>query len=47
MTMATVDMARYLGLTEAELMQQALRNFMQGKRREVLQTRLEILARYQ
>jgi hypothetical protein len=31
MTVATMDMARYLGLTEAELMQQALRNFVQEK----------------
>lgn len=47
MTVMTTDMAHYLGLTEAELMQQALQNFVQEKRREVLQIRLEIFARYQ
>jgi hypothetical protein len=41
------DIARSLGLTEAELMAQALRRFLYEKRREILQERLEIFARYQ
>ncbi len=47
MTIATVDIARSLGLTEDELMEQAVRRFLFEKRREILAERLEILARYQ
>jgi len=38
--------ARSFGLTENELLEQALRRFLLEKRREVLQERLELLARY-
>jgi len=47
MTLLTNDIARSFGLTEAELMEQALRRFLLEKRREILQERLGILARYQ
>jgi hypothetical protein len=47
MTIATPEIAKSLGLSEPELLQQALRSLLQEKRREVLQARLEILARYQ
>ena len=47
MTLATHDIARSFGLTESELMEQALRRFLLEKRREILQERLGILARYQ
>ena len=46
MTWATAEFARSMGLSESELVQQALKNFVHEKRREVLQVRLEILARY-
>lgn len=46
MTVATIEIAQYLGLSEPELMRRALRSFLQEQRRAVLQTRLEILARY-
>lgn len=46
MTLPTIDIARSFGLTEAELMEQALRHFLLGKRREAMQERLELLARY-
>ncbi|MBK7218493.1 MAG: hypothetical protein IPH95_15920 [Candidatus Promineofilum sp.] len=47
MTLATNDIARSFGLTETELMEQALRRFLLEKRREILQERLGILVRYQ
>lgn len=47
MSVVTVELAQSLGLSEAELFQQALRSFLQEKRREVLQIRLEIFSRYQ
>lgn len=47
MTLLTNDIARSFGLTEEELMEQALRRFLLEKRREILQERLGILARYQ
>ena len=47
MTLLTNDIARSFGLTEAELMEQALRRFLLDKRRELLQERLGILVRYQ
>lgn len=47
MTLLTNDIARSFGLTEEKLMEQALRRFLIEKRREILQERLGILARYQ
>lgn len=46
MALPTIDIARSFGLTEAELMEQALRRFLFEKRREALHERLEILSRY-
>lgn len=46
MTVATMEIAQFLGLSEAELIQRALATFLQEQRRAVLQARLEILARY-
>lgn len=46
MTVATMEIAQFLGLSEAELIQRALTTFLQEQRRAVLQARLEILARY-
>lgn len=46
MALPTIDIARSFGLTESELLQQALRRFLLEKRREVMQERLEVLARY-
>lgn len=46
MALPTIDIARSFGLTEAELMEQALRRFLLEKRREAMQERLELLARY-
>lgn len=47
MTLLTADLAESLGISESELVQEALRRYIQEKRREVLQERLDILARYQ
>jgi hypothetical protein len=47
MSIATVELAQSLGLSEAQLFQQALKSFLHEKRRETLQIRLEILSRYQ
>jgi len=46
MTVVTMDIAQSLGMSEPELMQRALKTFLQEQRRELLHTRLEILARY-
>ena len=46
MTVATPRIAQFLGLSETELMRQALRSLLLDQKRAVLQTRLEILARY-
>lgn len=46
MTVATMEIAQFLGLSESELMQRALTTFLQEQRRAILQTKLEILARY-
>ena len=46
MALATIDIARSFGLTEAELMEQALRHILLEKRREAMQERRELLARY-
>jgi hypothetical protein len=47
MALPMTNIAHSLGLSEDELMEQALRRFLFEKRREVLQERLEIMARYQ
>ncbi len=47
MNIATPELAQSLGITEKELLYQSLKSFLQEKRREVLQARLEILSRYQ
>ncbi|MEZ4869932.1 MAG: hypothetical protein R3C14_51875 [Caldilineaceae bacterium] len=46
MAVATIELAQTLGLSEAELMNRALAAFLQEQRRAVLQSRWEILARY-
>jgi hypothetical protein len=46
MAVATPRIADFLGLSETELMQKALRSFLLEQRRAVLAARLEILARY-
>ncbi len=46
MTVATPRIAQFMGLSETELMRKALRSLLLEQRRKVLQTRLEILARY-
>lgn len=46
-TVTTPKLAKSLGLSEQELMDQAIKSLLQEKRREILQARLEILARYQ
>lgn len=46
MSVATLELAQSMGLSEPELMQRALTAFLQEQRRAVLQTRLELLARY-
>ncbi|MCB0062243.1 MAG: hypothetical protein KDE19_09015 [Caldilineaceae bacterium] len=46
MSVATLELAQSMGLSEPELMQRALAVFLQEQRRAVLQTRLELLARY-
>jgi hypothetical protein len=47
MSVATLELAQSLGMSEQELLQQSFKSFLQEKRREVLQARLEILSRYQ
>lgn len=46
MSVATLALAQSMGLSESELMHRALTTFLQEQRRAVLQTRLELLARY-
>ncbi len=46
MSVATLELAQFMGITEPELMHRALTAFLQEQRREVLQIRLELLARY-
>ena len=46
MSVATLELARFMGLSEPELIHRALAVFLHEQRREVLQTRLELLARY-
>jgi hypothetical protein len=45
-TVAAVDVAESFGLSESELMRQALVSFLQEQRRQVLSEQFEILARY-
>jgi hypothetical protein len=47
MSVATLELAQSLGMSETELLNQAIKSLLQEKRRDVLQTRLEILSRYQ
>ena len=44
--MTEARIAESLGITEQELHQQALKSFLRDKKREVLQHRLDILARH-
>jgi hypothetical protein len=46
MTVLTLELAQSMGLSEDELMERALNAFLHEQRREVLQLRLELLARY-
>lgn len=46
MTVATPRIAQFLGLSEPELMRKALRSLLLDQKRAVLQSRLDILARY-
>ena len=45
-TATTTKIATSLGLTESELFRQALVSFLHEQKRQVLQHRLDILARY-
>jgi hypothetical protein len=45
-TATTTKIATSLGLTESELFRQALVSFLREQKRQVLQHRLDILARY-
>jgi len=45
-TATTAKIATALGLTESELFRQALVSFLREQKRQVLQHRLDILARY-
>ena len=45
MTVATLQIAQFLGVSEPELMQKALRSLLLEQRRVVFQARLELLAR--
>jgi hypothetical protein len=45
-TATTTKIATSLGLTESELFQQALVSFLREQKRQILQHRLDILARY-
>lgn len=46
MAIAALDIAQSMGLSESELMRRALTVYLREQRREVLQTRMELLARY-
>ena len=46
MSIATLDLAQSMGLSEPELMERALAAFLHEQRRELLQLRLEFLSRY-
>jgi hypothetical protein len=46
MNIAIDDLATSLGMTEDELLQQAVKSFLREKRRQIVETRLGILARY-
>ena len=45
-TIAVPEIAQTLGLAEDDLIQEALRSLIKEKRRQVMEERLEILARY-
>lgn len=46
MTIGAVEVAESLGLSESELLHQALLSFLQEQRRQVLSEQFEILSRY-
>jgi len=46
LTIATSEIATSLGLSESELSRQALVSFLREQKRQALQLRLDILARY-
>lgn len=46
MSVATLELAQSMGMSESELMKRALTAFLHEQRREVLQLRLDLLARY-
>ena len=46
MTVATLQIAQFLGVSEPELMQKALRSLLLEQRRAVLQARSDLPARY-
>ena len=46
MSIAALDLAQSMGLSEPELMERALAAFLHEQRRELLQLRLEFLSRY-
>lgn len=43
---AAIDIATYMGMTEEEVMRQALVVFLQERKKSIMRDRLEILARY-
>ena len=43
---AAIDIATYMGMTEEEVMHQALVVFLQERKKSIMRDRLEILARY-
>jgi hypothetical protein len=45
-TIAAIEVAQSFGLSESELLRQALASFLQEQRRQVLSEQFEILARY-
>lgn len=46
MTVATLNIAQFMGVSEAELIHQALTTYLQEQRRTVLKAKLELLSRY-
>jgi len=46
MSVAPAELAHALGVGEGELLKEAMRSLLFEKKREVLQTKIEILARY-
>lgn len=46
MSLATAELAHALGVGEGELLKEAMRSLLLEKKREVLQAKIELLARY-